>query len=158
MLFRSHWQSSESARSGITCSQLARPSEFRSFRVRRFALRFVARSANLSPVVTLSRVCQGSVQGFVQGLKCRKPLILLICQGVKGLRGGEGGVPAVAAKRSPPGRSSLSQISTFSHLLPRFSTSLRRWNPTRRRRQNNSPSQPFAQFCTILHSASNART
>src|SRR5437879_10431559 len=40
--------------------------------------------------MSLSGVCQGSVQGFVQGLKCRKPLILLICHGVKGLRGGEG--------------------------------------------------------------------
>jgi hypothetical protein len=61
----------------------------------------------LPPSEALSRVCTR----VVQGLKCRKSLILLTCQGVKGLRGGEGGGPFQAAIIS---QSSFSRLSVAS--------------------------------------------
>src|SRR4051812_7506869 len=49
-----------------------------------------------------SRVCHGLsgvCQGFVQGSKLTKPLILLVCHGVMGPQGGGGGVGAGKARK-----------------------------------------------------------
>src|SRR5437879_6273019 len=92
------------------------------FRCALVSLEILGRRAKTAPchdlVMSLSRVCTRVVQGFVQGLKCRKRLILLACQGVKGPRGGEGGMPLQAAKRSPsePLHTSAMPLRRFGEL------------------------------------------